>query len=157
MFGSFVEVCRFPKRAVLLWDGCVRQSTHYCWPCGFREKWKTAGYRGLVKARRNGPPRTAFTVAGGDYRKGYELAHLYAGSALRNHKLREERHFTQSANLICVPPCLHRQSEHDTHLLRILRGLSFLRFKYDPLGALSGAQPDRYGFVNGGTCKVLWP
>ena len=156
-FGSLAEVCQFPKRAFLLWDGCVRQSTHYCWPVGFKERWNAFGYRGLVKARRNGPPRTAFTVAGGDYRKGSELAHLYAGSALRHHELREECHFTQSANVICLPPRLHRESERDTHLLWVLRGLSFLLLKYDPLGAFSGTQPNRYGFVNGGTCEVFWP
>src|SRR5437867_732806 len=54
-FGSFAEVCRFPKRAFLLWDGRVRQSTHYYWPVGFKDRWKASGYRGLVKAMRNGP------------------------------------------------------------------------------------------------------
>lgn len=156
-FGSFAEVCRFPGRAFLLWEGCVRQPKHYSWPVGFKQRWEASGYRGLLKARKNGPPRTAFTVAGGDYRKGYELAHLYAGSALRDHNLREDRHFTQSANLICMVPRLHRESEHDMKLLWLLRGLSFLRFRYDPLGAFSGPQPDRYGFVDGEKCEVFWP
>jgi hypothetical protein len=163
LFRRFeVEDYRFPKRAFLLWDGCARQRTHYSWPVGFKQKWTAYPHRGLgrlVKSRGNGPPRTAFTVADGDYIKGWELAHLYAGSALRNHNLDEKKHFTQSANLICMPRSLHLYIDgvSGVHHLWLLRGLSYLNFRYDPLGAFSGVQPNRFGFVDGLTCDVLWP
>lgn len=149
-----VAECRFPERPFLLWDGCVRQAAKYRWPVGFKDKWNTCRYRGLLAAQGNGPPRTAFTAAGGKYEP--ELAHLYDRPTLRNHRLSEGRHFTQSANLICVPGPLHAASERDEFLLYILRGLSFLSFKYDPLGAFSGAQPNEYGFVDGRPCEVFW-
>lgn len=66
LFRSFAEDCRISERAFLLWNGCMRHSEKYRWPAGFSVKWKTSGYRGLVNAGGNGPPRTAFTVAGGD-------------------------------------------------------------------------------------------
>jgi len=157
LFGCFAEVCRLPDRAFLLWDGCVRQSEKYSWPVGFKDKWKTLGYRGLKNARRNGPPRTSFTVAGGKYRSGWELDHVYDRPTLRAASLPEERHFTQSAGLICMTPELHQERERDIYLLWLLRGLSFLRFRYDPLGAFSGSQPDAHGFVDFENRDVFWP
>ncbi len=158
LLGCFeVADCRFPKRPFLLWEGCVRQPAKYQWPVGFKDKWATKPYRGLVAAQGNGPPRTAFTAAGGKYETGSELAHLYDRPTLRRHNLSEGRHFTQSANLICMSPPLHEASEHDEFLLYVLRGLSFLSLKYDPLGVFSGAQLDRYGFVDGRMCEVFWP
>jgi len=157
--NNFLPCCRLPKRPrpFLLWDGCVRQrKDHYAWPAGFRAKWDASGCRGLCNARSNGPPRTAFKVAGGDYRGGneYELAHLYEESAL----LCPERHFTQGFNLICMPKRLHRECERNVALLWILRGLPFLSHRYDPLERFSSAEHDRWGFVVGGqTCEVFWP
>jgi hypothetical protein len=81
LFDRYATTCNLPRTALLLWDGCVRQRTKYCWPEGFRAKWdahkKAHRYRGLLAAMGNGPPRTAFVVAGGLYVKGYDLAHLY--------------------------------------------------------------------------------
>jgi hypothetical protein len=155
LFGSFAQDCRLSERALLLWDGCLRHSEKYRWPSGFKDKWKSSGYHGLVNARRNGPPRTAFTIAGGEYVSGWELDHVYDRLVLRASSLPEGRHFTQSAGLICMTPDLHQK--RDAYLLWVLRGLAFLRFRYDPLGTFSGAQPDAYGFVNGQTCDVFWP
>jgi hypothetical protein len=155
LFRSFAEDCRISERAFLLWNGCMRHSEKYRWPAGFSVKWKTSGYRGLVNAGGNGPPRTAFTVAGGEYVSGWELDHVYDRVALRANGLPEGRHFTQSAGLICMTPDLHQK--RSAYLLWVLRGLTFLRFGYDPLGTFSGAQPDAYGFVNGRTCDVFWP
>lgn len=158
LFRCFTEAgCRFPERPFLLWDGCVRRSTKYAWPIGFKDKWKTTPYRGLLAAQGNGPPRTAFSAAGGKYETGNELAHPYDRPTLRCHRLCEGRHFTQSANLICMPPPLHDESERDLSLLWVLRGLLFLSLRYDPLGAFSGTQPYPYGFVDDRTCEVFWP
>lgn len=159
LMNYFLPSCRLPgrRRAFLLWDGCVRQRReHFTWPSGFRAKWDTSGYRGLCNARSNGPPRTAFKVAGGDYRGGseYELAHLYEESVL----LYPERHFTQGSNLICMPRQLHRESERNIAFLWILRGLPFFSHRYDPLEKFSSAEHDRYGFVvDDQTCEVFWP
>jgi len=158
LFRCFATAdCRLPERAFLLWDGCVRQSAKYDWPVGFKEKWDACPYRGLLAAQGNGPPRTAFTVSGGKYERGHELAHLYDRPTLRHHNLREGRHFTQSANLICTPPYLHEETERDEYLLWILRGLPFLSLRYDPLGAFSQAQPNPYGFLGSRICEVFWP
>jgi len=164
LFRRFEADCSFPKRAVLLWDGCRRErGTHYCWPGGFNDKWRDYrrrfGCGRLLKARSNGPPRSAFTVAGGNYVNGNELAHLYSESALIQDGLDEGRHFTQSANLICVPRSRHLQMDslQGMHELWLLRGLSFLLFRYDPLGKFSGDHPDGYGFVAGCTCDIVWP
>jgi hypothetical protein len=154
----------FSKRAVLLWDGCIRQrDAHYTWPPGFVQKWRDYrlrhGQGRLLKARSNGPPRSAFTVAGGNYIKGQDLAHLYSESALVQHGLSDGRHFTQSANLICVsrPRHSYLDSSGGMRELWLLRGLSFLLFKYDPLGAFSAKLNNQYGFLEGCTCDVVWP
>lgn len=158
----FAPDCRFPERSFLLWDGCTRQRKHYSWPAGFKEKWADYAHRGrrrLVKASGNGPPRTAFVEAGGQYVPRCELAHLYTGTALRKHGLPEGRHFTQSANLVCMPRPLHLHIDgaSGARLLWFLRGLSYLNLKYDPLGAFSQAQPNSYGFVDGFGCEGFWP
>lgn len=160
--GCFASDCRFPERGFLLWDGCVRQRRRYSWPTGFKEKWATYAHRGqrqLVKASGNGPPRTAFIEAGGNYVARCELAHLYTGAVLRKHGLSEGRHFTQSANLVCMPRPLHLHIDgaSGTRLLWFLRGLSYLNLNYDPLGTFSRAQPNSHGFVGGLTCEVFWP
>lgn len=164
LFARFEANCYLPKRSVLLWNGCVRQRhSHYRWPQGFKERWRSYrneyGEGNLIKARSNGPPRSSFTVAGGHYVKGNELAHLYSESELLHHKLDEGSHFTQSANLICVSRSHHLSLDRSegSHDLWLLRGLSFLRFRYDPLGVFNGAALDTYGFAFGSACYVLWP
>lgn len=153
--GASVD-CRSPTRVFLLWDGCKRQKLKgYPWPAGFKEKWRACTYRGLVNAKNNGPPRTAFTVAGGSYVP--ELAHLCDRPVLREHNLCEGRHFTLSANLVCVAPLIHRRSERDEFVLWLLRGLPFRQFCYDPLGAFSGTRPNSYGFADGRIPDVFWP
>jgi|ERR1700691_239393 len=149
--------CRFPSRSFLLSPDFTRLDVPQIWPAGFKDKWRTSGYRGLFAARRNGPPRSAFICGGGEYGRGCELAHLYDRPTLRQSSLGEGLHFTQSANLICMPPYLHEGSERDEHLLWIFRGLSFLSLRYDPLGVFSGAKPNLYGFVEGRTPEVFWP
>ena len=155
LMDRFIDCCSFPRRAFLLWDGCVRQSEKYNWPDGFKDCFRQRGHRGLLKAMRNGPPRTAFTVAGGEYRSGWELDHVYDREILRLYKLPEGRHFTQSAGLICMTRDLHLY--RDTYHLWLLRGLAYLLFEYDPLGVFSEAHPDKYGFVHSRKCDVFWP
>lgn len=154
LLDRFRDRCSFPGRAFLLWDGCVRRSEKYRWPEGFKDRFRQRRYRGLVNAMRNGPPRTSFTVAGGEYRSGWELDHVYDRETLRQYTLPEGRHFTQSAGLICMTRDLHLY--RDTYNLWLLRGLSYLLFGYDPLGAFSGQQPDKYGFVHARNCDVFW-
>lgn len=155
LLDQFKDCCTFPGRAVLLWDGCVRRSEKYVWPDGFKYRFKQRGHNGLWNAMRNGPPRTAFIMAGGLYRSGWELDHVYDRESLKTRNLPEGRHFTQSAGLICMTRELHLY--RDTYLLWLLRGLPFLLFRYDPLGAFSGEQPNEYGFVDSRTCDVFWP
>jgi hypothetical protein len=151
----FLERCNFARRPFLLWDGCVRQSQSYTWPDGFKDRFSQCGYRGLVKAKRNGPPRTAFTVAGGEYQGGWELDHIYDQEIRSRYRLPHGRHFTQSAGLVCMTRDLHLW--RDNNDLWRLRGLAYLLFGYDPLGAFSAEQPDDYGFVKSVKCEVFWP
>lgn len=158
LFQCFTAAdCGFPSRSFLLCPDFTRLDVPQIWPAGFKEKWRTSGYRGLFAARRNGPPRSAFICGGGEYERGRELAHLYDRPTLRQNRLNEGLHFTQSANLICMPPYLHEGSERDEYLLWMFRGLSFLSFRYDPLGVFSGTKPNLYGFVEGRTPEVFWP
>jgi hypothetical protein len=133
----------------------VRQNEKYVWPEGFKDHFRQRGYSGLLKAMRNGPPRTAFRSAGGDYRSGWELDHLYDREILARHCLREGRHFTQSAGLVCMTRDLHLWRSVDD--LWRLRGIAYLLFRYDPLGAFSRERPDDYGFVDSAIYEVFWP
>jgi hypothetical protein len=94
-------------------------------------------------------------MAGGQYSSGWELDHIYDRETLRLSNLSEGRHFTQSAGLICMTRDLHLH--RDMYTLWLLRGFSFLSFRYDPLGAFSGEEPDEYGFVQCRRCEVFWP
>jgi hypothetical protein len=149
------EQCVFPCRPFLLWDGCVRQRRKYVWPDGFKERFRRFGYSGLNKAMGNGPPRTAFTIAKGVYRSTWELDHLYDRETLARWRLPEGRHFTQSAGLVCMTRELRRWRRIED--LWRLRGLAYLLFGYDPLGALSEQRPNGYGFVNGVALEIFWP
>jgi len=154
LLNRFNDRCRFPNRAILLWDKCIRESRKYTWPDGFKDRFRRNGHRGLVNAMRNGPPRTAFTVAGGEYRSGWELDHIYDRPILRRYALPEGRHFTQSAGLVCMTRDFHLN--RDTHDLWLLRGISYLLFGYDPLGAFNSSARDEYGFVQSRECEVFW-
>jgi hypothetical protein len=153
------EGCLFPGCAMLLSPQFIRQKEPYIWFPGFKNEFHESGYHGLCNARGNGPPRTVFIAAGGKYKTGNgdELAHLYDRPTLRQNLLDEGLHFTQSANLICMPWYLHDGSERSEHLLWIFRGLSFLSLRYDPLGVFSGMKPNLYGFVDGQVPEVFWP
>ena len=155
LLSRFDDRCSFARRASLLWDTCERRSEKYTWPDGFKSRFKQRNLRGLNKSMRNGPPRTSFTAAGGEYRSGWELDHVYDREILRRYGLPEGRHFTQSAGLICMTRDLHLY--RDVYTLWLLRGLSYLLFGYDPLGAFSAEQPDEYGFVHARRCDVFWP
>src|ERR1700722_14915720 len=62
---SIVDIFEFAERAVLFWTGCTRTSEAYDFPAGLREKWKQRRAGRLDARMNNGPPYSAFVLAGG--------------------------------------------------------------------------------------------
>src|SRR5437867_3561236 len=105
------EVFVFPERAVLLWSGCVRQSTHYEYPDGFLAKWKARRIGSPDYRMNNGPPNSAFKIAGGKKPNGWHLDHIYDGFHFWS--ARNGQHFTQSAGLVAMTSGIHKRRHSD--------------------------------------------
>jgi hypothetical protein len=118
--GHLVDFVEWPKRAVLLWDGCDR-----CKPDGKPQKYHTypKSIRTLAKAKKitlnsrpNGPARAAFTFAGGTRPERFgstnatTMHHVYSGKfpyidrVKTTHAVKLVKHFTQSAGVIATHP-----------------------------------------------------
>lgn len=150
-------VFEFPKRAVLLWAECQRQGAPYNFPVGLQAKWKRQGREvGILDKRmNNGPPNSAFRLAGGKKPNGWQLDHIYDEEPMWS--ARDERHFTQSAGLVAMPAHAHRRRHSDAELSWLVRGIAFLKFQYDPLGVFSKDAHDGFGFIESHPCSVFWP
>ena len=76
LIATAETVFALPEEAVLLWSDCTRQSTEYTYPAGLVAKWKDRCRARLDRRMHNGPPNSAFKIAGGDKPKGWELDHI---------------------------------------------------------------------------------
>jgi hypothetical protein len=154
LLGSFDGLFEFPKRAVLLWDGCIRMDEEYRFPQGFLSKWKQGIKASPDRRMRNGPPNAAFRLAGGRKPSAWELDHIYDEQPLWS--VRKPRHFTQSAGLVAMPRHAHQARHRKVALTWMLRGVAYRRFGYDPLTVFSGEPHDEYGFLLDRPCEVFW-
>jgi len=145
----------FPKRAVLLWSGCVRQEHRYEFPAGLKSKWKTQRSGALDYRMRNGPPNSAFRLGQATKPQGWELDHIYNEEPLWS--ARNGLHFTQSAGLVAMPRHAHLRRHSDAMLTWLVRGVAFVKFGYDPLEVFSPTAHDSFGFSAGRHCEVFWP
>jgi hypothetical protein len=66
-------------------------------------------------------------------------------------------HFTQSAGLVGMTSEIHKRRHSDSRLSWLLRGVTFLKFGYDPANVFSPGPHNELGFVTGRSCEVFWP
>ena len=165
---DFVE---WPKRAVLLWEGCDR-----CKPEDKKQKYHTypQAIRTLAKqkninldSRPNGPAIAAFMFAGGVRLRRFgstnatTMHHVYSGKfpyinrANTTHAAKLGKHFSQSAGVIATHPVADALCDEYPFFTWLLRYESFRRFGYDPDGAFS-SQQDALGFAEGHGCEVMF-
>lgn len=155
LIATAETVFAFPESAILLWADCTRESSEYTYPDGLVAKWKGRRRGSLDRRMHNGPPNSAFRLAGGSKPGGWELDHIYDGLSFWS--ARNRLHFTQSAGLVAMPRHAHRRRHSDPVLSWLVRGLAFRKFSYDPAHVFSKAPHDDYGFVAGRSCEVFWP
>ena len=163
---------RFPKRAVLLWQGCDRIA-----PEGKRQKYHK--YPALIKAeakkiqvpldtRPNGPAIASFVFARGERpvrfgsTNAWSIHHIYSGKfpylgrTDSLHGQKSGMHFTQSAGLIAVHPLADALSDEFPAFSWLLRAYAFQKFGYDPDSVFTGSQIDCFGFAEGKSTQVLF-
>ena len=94
-------------------------------------------------------------MASGDYRKGYELLTFTQGLHFATKKQKGKT--AENPKETRVVFALSVKTRQHANKVGTLRKVALLTQSLDPIGAVSGARPDRYGFVNGGTLEVFWP
>ena len=147
------EFIRWPSRALLLWEGCVRTRYHN-YPEEIRKKLRSK--RIPIDSRSNGPAIMAYLYAGGERPKrtnnqGWAIHHVYNGkfplktNGKTLHAVKEGKHFTQSAGLVAMHPIAHALADEYFYFAWLLRHEAFLRFGYDPDNVFA-KKIDAYGF-----------
>jgi hypothetical protein len=113
----------------------------------------------------NGPPRTAFLLAGGKCPKGWRHHHLYDGNdechpknAVKPlHAAYHPLHFTQSAGIVATTKEAHDICHNtDDSLRSLLRQVTWLKFGYDPDKRFA-MQPIHDGFEEGYSFENVYP
>lgn len=150
-----LEFVKWPNKAILLWDGCVRIRYHK-YPDEIKRKLKSKGIR--IDSRSNGPAIMSFLFAGGrrpkrasNARQEWHIHHIYDGKfPWENeretlHAVQNSRHFTQSAGLVAIHPIAEALADEYFYFAWLLRYESYLRFSYDPNGVFC-RKIDDYGF-----------
>ena len=166
---SFV---RFPKRAVLFWDGCNRVA-----PQGEKQKYhtyplilKNAAKRLAIEldTRPNGPAIASFLFAGGERPKrfgstnAWSIHHLYSGKFPHVgkpdslHGQKSGKHFTQSAGLVAVHPLSDSLCDEFPAFSWFLRALAFQKFGYDPDQVFASNDIDGFGFADGKSTEIIF-
>jgi hypothetical protein len=159
--GNLDEFVKWPSRAVLLWEGCVKQNYHE-YPTSLRERSRKMGIP--LDGRSNGPAIVAFMLAGGKRpaRCGrswsWSIHHIYSGlfphidGAITTHAVRDGKHFTQSAGLIAAHPIADALCDEFECFSWYIRAKSYKLFKYDPDRVFSRKQ-NEVGFEDGNDCE----
>lgn len=147
------EYIRWPARARLLWQECVRVKYHRI-PDRIKEEARSR--RVQVDSRSNGPAIMSFLLAGGERPRrsngqGWHIDHIYDGEfpwptkGRSLHAVKDGKHFTQSAGLVAIHPIAEALKDEYFYFAWLLRHEALLRFGYDPDGVFS-ARIDEYGF-----------
>ena len=146
---------RWPEKAILFWEGCVRNKYHI-YPDEKKKELKSKGIP--IDQRSNGPAVMSFLLAGGKRPKrmsnpnqGWPIHHIYdrkfswpkKGETL--HAVQDGKHFTQSAELVAIHPIAEAITDEYFYFAWLLRHESFLRFNYDP-NRVFYKKTDEYGF-----------
>jgi hypothetical protein len=153
------EFVKWPKEAVLLWNGCSRDGYH-TYP---NEILNLLRERGIYRRGwSNDPAIHAFLLAGGERPRrkhkgyGWNIHHLYFGVGECLHAVKDGKHFTQSAGVVAVHPIADVLCEEDSDFTALLREESFKRFGYDPDGIFSSGSRDEFGFVAPYTTRIIY-
>jgi len=167
--NSFV---RFPKRAVLLWQGCDRIA-----PQGKKQKYHS--YPPLIKvearkmavpldARPNGPAIASFFFAEGERpdrfgsTNAWNIHHIYSGKfpyigrTDSLHAQKNGKHFTQSAGLVAVHPLADALCDEFPAFSWLLRAQAFQNLGYDPDGVFTERRVDDFGFAEGKSTQIIF-
>jgi hypothetical protein len=163
---------RFPKRAVLLWQGCDRiapegkKQKYHKYPMFIKDAAKKLGVR--LDTRPNGPAITSFLFAGGERPErfgstnAWSIHHLYSGKFPyigkfdSLHGQKDGKHFTQSAGLVAVHPLADALSDEFPAFSWLLRAHSFQKFGYDPDHVFAGGKVDGLGFEQGKSTEIIF-
>jgi hypothetical protein len=160
--ASLDSFVKWPQRAELLWDGCIKISKHQ-YPDVIKSAVKAAGLR--LRDWSNDPAIYAYRLADGERpqraNKGeWHVHHMYDGQFPYQgnqqqclHAVKHPRHFTQSAGLVAVHSVAHGLADEFAVFAWRLRAEAYVRFGYDPEGAFSDSQ-DEFGFAGRGPVKV---
>jgi hypothetical protein len=159
--GEFVK---WPKEALLLWQGCVRKKYH-SYPLEILELLRQQ--KVYQRNWSNDPAIHAYLLAEGERPTrnfktfGWTIHHLYLGQLSLDaqkviHAVKDGRHFTQSAGLVAVHPIADALYEEDADFRMLLRQESFKRFGYDPDGIFSSMPHDEFGFVAPHKTRILY-
>ena len=160
--GDFVN---FPKRAVLMWEGCDRVAEkgkikYHSFPKELVAELKEVGIKRL-DGRPNGPAIAAFLFGGGirperyGCKNSWHIHHLYSGkfpyvgADETLHAVKNGLHFTQSAGLVATHPIVDQMCDEYPFFAWYLRAIAFKKFGYDPDGVFSEKKHDKHGFVVG--------
>ncbi len=167
--NSFV---RFPKRAVLLWQGCDRVA-----PEGKKQKYhsyplfiKDAARKLIIPldTRANGPAITSFLFAGGERPErfgstnAWSIHHLYSGKfpyldrMESLHGQKDGKHFTQSAGFVAVHPLADALSDEFPAFAWLLRVHAFEKFGYDPDHVFTNGEVNDFGFSTGKSTENIF-
>ena len=168
--GDLESFVQWPRRALLLWQGCNRVpidgkgQRYHRYPREIREAVK--GRRIALDTRANGPAIAAYQIAGGQRPQrfgsanAWSIHHLYSGKFPYLGKLdtihaaKLANHFTQSAGLVAIHPIADAIGDEFPFFAWMLRAMAFEKFGYDP-DAVFSADHDEFGFAPGRACEIL--
>lgn len=160
---NLADFVNFPKRAILMWEGCNRVAEkgkikYHKFPKELVTELKEAGVKTL-DGRPNGPAIAAFLFGGGirptryGSKNSWHIHHLYSGKFPyidvndTLHAVKDGLHFTQSAGLVATHPIVDQMCDEYPFFSWYLRAIAFKKFGYDPDRVFSDKRHDKYGFV----------
>jgi len=163
---------RFPKRAVLLWQGCDRivpegkRQKYHKYPAFITDAAKRIKIP--LDTRPNGPAIASFLFAGGERpvcfgsANAWSIYRLYSGKfpyigrTDSLHGQMDGRHFTQSAGVVAVHPLADALSDEFPAFSWFLRARAFQMFGYDPDHVFTDGEIDDFGFAQGRSTQVIF-
>ena len=136
------QFVKWPKKAILLWNGCVRLKYHK-YPIDLKKEIKVKGIN--IDSRSNGPAIISYLFAGGirpiresNPTQQWHIHHIYDGrfpwpkGKRMLHAVKDGKHFTQSAGLVAIHPIADAIAEEYPLFSWLLKRESFAKFNYDP-------------------------
>lgn len=138
------QFVRWPQRARLLWDGCIRKKKEerYTYPEHIRQEASACWFD--VDGRSNGPAILAYQLSGGGRpprlgkNHGWTIHHVYDGNNPwegRNrsaHAVKDGQLFTHSGGLVAIDPIADAMASEYALVAWVLRHQCYQRLGFDP-------------------------